>query len=84
MSLSKEKNNISYLIPNADFSLGIGHGRYFSNNKWYLDFAVGYDFNYFWKQNFLRNFNDDQLSEDDIDAGDLLLHGLNISNQIDF
>ena len=78
------KNKIGYLTPNVEFDLGLGYGTYFCNNEWYFDLTIGYDFNYFWNQNFMRNLVDGQQTYSDSDAGNLMLHGLNITARIDF
>lgn len=79
------KDKMKLITPNADFDLGLGYGKYFSNNAWYLDLTIGYDFHYFWDQNFMRNLNNfDSFNIDDTDIGNLTLQGLTITARIDF
>lgn len=78
------KDDISYLSPSVALAIGISYGRYFFCNKWYFDFAIGYDFNYFWNQNFMRNFNDGQEIGTESAAENLMLHGLNMTARVDF
>ena len=80
----KSKNEIGYITPNVEFALGLGYGTYFCNNEWYFDMTVGYDFHYYWNQNFMRHDSDAFVSPCDYDAGNLMLHGLTITARFDF
>ena len=79
---NKEKN----LTPNFEACLGLGWGSYFSKDRWHIDLAVQYDFNYFWNQNMMRKLVDSThfLSLEDRIAGDLFLHGLEVVLKLDF
>jgi hypothetical protein len=83
-SIVNEKDEISYLTPNAEFALGLGYGRYFCNSQWYFDLAVSYDFHYFWNQNMMRHLQDFTTFLIDGDAGNLMFHGLTITARLDF
>lgn len=79
------RDKITFLTPNTEFQLGLGYGRYFCKNRWYFNIDASYDFNYFWKQNFLRYLNDSsKFPYIDDDLGDLMLHGLTITARLDF
>jgi hypothetical protein len=75
---------MSYITPNVEMSLGLGYGKYFFNNEWYFDLTVGYDFQYLWNQNMMRHLKDGQNNLADLDAGNLKLHGLTITARVDF
>ena len=76
-------NDFSQITPNVEFSLGLGYGTYFCNYQWYFDLTVGYDFNYYWNQNWLR-YNTNNNYNLDADAGNLMMHGLNVTARLDF
>lgn len=77
-------DEFSQITPNVEFSLGLGYGSYFCNNQWYFDLTIGYDFNYFWNQNWMRHVEDSHIYLADGDAGNLMLHGLNVTARVDF
>lgn len=84
-SIINGNDKTKYLTPNADLALGLGWGNYFCNYEWYFDLCIGYEFNYFWNQNFMRNFNDfSTFFGPDADEGNLYFHGLTLTARLDF
>ena len=79
-----QNNDFSQITPNVEFSLGLGYGTYFCNYQWYFDLTVGYDFNYYWNQDWLRYNADSYHLSLDADAGNLMMHGLNVTARLDF
>ena len=63
----------------AEANLGIGWGMYLDENKYHLDLAATYDFNYLWSQSMMRSFVGSTGTFSTSGApGDMVLHGLNI------
>lgn len=67
----------------AQLGVGAGWGSYLYCQKYYLDFAARYDFNYLWNQNVMRPFVS-ELAGQENDRGDLFLHGLTVTARFDF
>jgi hypothetical protein len=74
----------SCVRPAAEFGLGLGWGRYFSNNDFHLDLSADYDFMIFWSQNMMRKLLDDTLTGTGPAPSDLFLHGLTATARFDF
>ena len=74
----------SFLAPGVEFGLGLAYGTYFCNNEWHIDVKVGYDFNYIWNQNFMKNLKNKTSFDVEGETGDLILHGLTITARLDF
>ncbi len=73
------KNKERLFVPNVDLFLGLGWGSYFHQQKWYFDFNVNFDIQYYWEQNWMRHLKDASDERTDSDAGDLRLQGLTAS-----
>ena len=78
------KEKIGYITPNADLYLALGYGIYFDENKWYVDLQIGYEINYYFAQNTMRELSDKILRQVDTNPGDLMLHGLTVTARFDF
>ena len=71
--------------PHFDLELGFGWGTYIDCNNWYMDFALGYEFQVFFDQNMFRHFNDDIMrANSQLPNGNLYLQGLTASFRLDF
>jgi hypothetical protein len=71
--------------PHLDLELGFGWGTYLDCNNWYMDFALGYEFQVFFNQNMFRHFSDDTMvGNSTLSNGDLYLQGLTASFKLDF
>lgn len=73
------KHKIGLINPSFDALFGFGYGSYFNNNKWHFDFAVGYEFQFFYNQN---AFKVEPRSVGD--AAALSFQGLNVTAKFDF
>ncbi len=80
-------NDLNYLRPNVDLSLGLGWSSYFCCRRMHWDIAALYDFSVFWGQNMMRYLAD--LTANDIACSgasppDLYLQGLTLSTRFDY
>jgi len=64
--------------------LGVGWGTYFDRNNWHFDLFVGYESQLFLDQNQMRYLREASIGTDISKAGNLNLHGLNVTAQFDF
>jgi hypothetical protein len=78
------KEREGYFNPNFEIALGLGWGSYFDSDKWHIDLSTAYEFHIFWHQNMMRKMVDYQNYREDPTPGDLVLHGLTVSLQLDF
>lgn len=76
-------NSWSAVRPIAELGVGLGWGKYFACNHYYLDFSARYDFTLFWEQNVMRENTSNLLGTVDY-PGDLQMHGLTASARLDF
>ncbi|HLB53126.1 MAG TPA: Lpg1974 family pore-forming outer membrane protein [Chlamydiales bacterium] len=76
--LSLALNNLNTLRAASTAYLGLGWGYYFSDDRYHLDLAVGYDFNAYW------NFVTDAVRATWLLPATLYLQGLNIKARFDF
>lgn len=81
--VTSKLNNMNALRPTFDMGLGLGWGTYFSDNEYFFDLAVRYDFNLFWEQNVMRTWVSNLQGFAD-PTGDLRMHGLTIDVRFDF
>lgn len=80
-----EKRKQSQVTPNFEGLLGLSLDKYFSKNSWHFDFSAGYEFQYYFDQNQIRQlFESTKTSNEATNAGDLMFHGLTISARLDF
>lgn len=92
LDLLNEKSSYNQLTPNFDLDAGLGWGTYFDNNNWHFDLSAAYEFQYYWKQNFMKELFDqtNPLFSGPVSSSrkgktkDLVLHGLTITGRFDF
>lgn len=77
-------HNYNCLRPMVEAGLGLGWGRYFSDQRYHFDFSATYDFNYLWEQNMIRYQNDFLSIGTSASANALYFHGLTINARFDF
>lgn len=83
--VSTSQGRVYTVKPHFDLELGLGWGTYLDCNNWYMDFAVGYDFQVFFDQNMFRHFNDDVMVANSLlPNGNLYLQGLTATFRLDF
>lgn len=80
----KDDKGYGQVRPNMDAGLGLGWGSHFDNSNWYIDFAVSYDFNYWWDANGDLFFVDDFTPGKFVTGGNLCLHGGTFTMRLDF
>ncbi len=78
------KDKESYITPDAEISLGMGWGNYFSDHGWHFDLAASYEFQIFWNQNGMRHLVDVINAGSSSNNGNLFFQGLNVTMQFDF
>jgi hypothetical protein len=80
------KQSRTYAVkPHLDLELGFGWGTYLDCNNWYMDFALGYEFQVFFDQNMFRHFTDDvMIGNSNLPNGNLYLQGLTATFKLDF
>ncbi|MES2274356.1 MAG: Lpg1974 family pore-forming outer membrane protein [Chlamydiota bacterium] len=77
--------DVNSLRTHLDAILGFGWGSYFDNNNWYFDMAFGYEFQVFFDQNNFRQFySTAQPAGSSNPNGNLYIHGLTATLQLDF
>lgn len=75
--------NYDTLRPAIEAGLGLGWGRYLSNQDYHLDFSASYDFQLFWDQNMMRKLVSEQYNQS-YATGNLLLQGLTVKARFDY
>lgn len=83
-AIALTQTDLQTLTPELDLSLGLGWGTYLAKQRFHLDLSAGYDFNIFWNQNQIRKNLDEAITGVSPTAGNLYLHGLNITTRFDF
>jgi hypothetical protein len=79
------QHNLNYLRPSLDLEIGFNWDTYFYQERYHVDFALGYEFQVFFGQNMFRNFLDDTTQGKSISPnGNLFVQGLNAKVQFDF
>lgn len=82
---SLKQKRVYAVKPHLDLELGFGWGMYFDCNNWYMDIALGYEFQVFFDQNMFRHFNDDfMVVNSTMPNGNLYLQGLTAQFRLDF
>ncbi|MBI5346177.1 MAG: hypothetical protein HZB76_03440, partial [Chlamydiae bacterium] len=84
---ANEKNRRGYVTFNVDAIAGFGYGTYLDHYKWNFDLSAGYEIEYYFNQNMMRNLNDlinFAGGSSDSSAGDLMMHGLTIKGILNF
>lgn len=85
LPFSTKQTKVYCVRPHLDLELGFGWGTYFDCNGWYLDFALGYEFQVFFNQNMFRHFDSFTIPVSSImPNGDLYLQGLTATFRLDF
>ncbi len=83
-SFVENKKMNSQVRSNAEASLGFGWGSYFSNNCWYIDLSLGYEFQYWPDANKDLRFVDSSAAGVFVSGGNLALHGVTFKVRLDF
>ncbi|MBI5346310.1 MAG: hypothetical protein HZB76_04135 [Chlamydiae bacterium] len=78
------REELSQLTPTLEFLTGLGFGSYFNHKKANFDFTLGYELQYFFDQNYMRQLADLSNHQTDSDAGNLMFQGLNSAISFDF
>lgn len=82
--LNQHQNHINTVRPSVEAAMGLGWGMYMDNQRYHIDFAVDYEFQYYWNQNMIRSMLDTLWSSATPAAGDLQLQGLTVTGSFDF
>ena len=84
-NIFKEQRKFHQITPLFECLLGMGWGRYLTDNSWHFNLFTGYEFQYFLNQNQMRKLIDGQKTgKISTSAGDLMLHGLTVTVRLDF
>jgi hypothetical protein len=82
MKLKQIKNT---MIPNIELASGLAWGNYLSNEKWYLEVLIGYEFSMYYQQDTMRKLVDTSHNTRNFEGiGDLKMQGLIASMRLDF
>ena len=76
--------NYDTLTPELELALNLGWGDYFHDQKYYMDFSIGYRFIEFFEQNRMRSLVDQTLTGSGAAPSNLFIHGLNVSLDLHF
>jgi hypothetical protein len=85
--------NLYGVKPHLDLEFGLGWGTYIDCNSWYLDFALGYDFQVFFSQNMFRFLETTVVATpnsefhaviNNVSGGNLYIQGLTFTTRLDF
>lgn len=80
-----KQNKVYAVKPHLDLELGFGWGTHLDCNNWYMDFALGYEFQVFFDQNMFRHFNDSAMvGNSTLPNGNLYVQGLTATFKLDF
>lgn len=81
--VQQRKNMV--IRPHLDLEMGLGWGMYLDCNNWYMDIALGYEFQVFFDQNMFRHFTDNSMQgNSQVANGNLYIQGLTASFRLDF
>ena len=80
----RAKNSDNYINGDLELALGFSWGSYFQENRWYLEFSAGYEFNLFFNQNMLRSFFEELTYGISQRPGNLTPHGMVIGIKASF
>lgn len=78
---------------NSDFSLvsptvqivgGLAWGKNFNKERWYFGLSAGFEAQYWWRQNQMEQFTDDEFPIYVREKGDLAFYGLTLRGRCDF
>ena len=77
--------HFSQMAPNADFNVGFGYGRSFSNSGWHFGVQIGYEAQVFWNQNEWRQpIGSDAPALAILQTLDLSIQGFSLRGQFEF
>ena len=80
------KDDFQMVVPNLELALGLDWGCYLNQNKYYLDFRFGYEFQVWWDQWNMRQFLTGVTDGNFINVrtpGNLTLNGFTLKIQLD-
>lgn len=84
-TVSIKQKSVYTVKPHVDLGLGLGWGTYLDCNNWYMDFALGYDFQVFFDQNMFRHFDSTTLlGHSTSPNGNLYVQGMTATFKLDF
>ena len=69
-------NEISYISPNLNLSLGLEWGSYFYSNNYHFSFLIGYESEIYWNQNLMMELKELRNNRYMQDAANLYFHGI--------
>jgi hypothetical protein len=77
-------HNYNTVRPEFDLGINLGWSSYLKNNRYHIDFSIGYQFMTFFEQNMIRKLMDASVAGTGAEAGALTLNGLNVSLAFNF
>jgi hypothetical protein len=77
-------HNYNTVRPEFDLGVNLGWSSYLKDNRYHIDFSIGYQFMTFFEQNMIRKLMDSTVSGTGAEAGALTLNGLNVSLAFNF
>ena len=70
--------------PTAQMQLGLRYDKYIHNNKQHLGIGLGFEVEYWWRQNQMLKVDDSIVTQYERYAEDVSMHGLTLDFQWDF
>ena len=74
-----------YILRDVEeLRVGFGWGTYFTNNKWHFNLSAAYEAQRYSHTNYMSYVSQINLESNEVNPGDLFLHGMTISTRFDF
>ena len=70
--------------PTAQMQIGLRHDRYIHNNKQHIGVGLGFEVEYWWRQNQMLKIDDSVATQYERYAEDISMHGLTLDIKWDF
>ncbi len=77
-------SNFNQLSPNAQMFLGLSWDRNFCRDRCHFGLTLGFESQYWWRQNLIEHFTDSSLPIYVRPDEDLAFYGINVKARIDF
>ncbi|NGX52436.1 MAG: hypothetical protein KR126chlam5_00734 [Candidatus Anoxychlamydiales bacterium] len=93
ISGSGDENLITYNLKKVDkyilrdveeLKIGFGWGAYFTSNKWHFNLSLAYEAQRYSHSNYMSYVSQINLEANEVNPGDLFLHGLTIAARFEF
>ncbi len=76
--------NVHGFSPNVQFALGLGYDTYINNDKQHIGLGIGYENQYFWRQNQMLKIDDASPLKYERYSEDVAMQGITFNFKFDF